>query len=411
MYNTVKEALEAFQQGQPIVVVDAENRENEGDVVIAATFADQQKLNFCAKEARGLVCIAVDNETAQRLDLLKMRSNKADLFHTAFLDSIDAKEKFGTTTGISAAERAITAKLVADPHSHAGDFIKPGHLFPVLAKPGGLRERQGHTEAAVDLCRMAKLPGAAIICEIMDEDGSMMRRENLLQFSAKHSLMIITIDQLVQFMETHCSLTYEKYSQSNIIHLSTASLPNDVGLFTIDVFKNNQTGVEHAVLRHKQQANNRPIIRIHSECMTGDIFHSQRCDCRSQLDGAMKAIVERGHGYIVYMQGHEGRGIGLSQKIKAYQLQEKGMNTYEADQHLGWDRDLRSYEDALAILNHFKISNFDFFTNNPTKKKALEEAGFTFNVYSIPSKETEYNAKYLRDKIHLSKHTISTILT
>lgn len=411
MYNTVKEALEAFKQGQPIVVVDAETRENEGDIVIAAIFADQDKINFCAKEARGLICIAIDNQTADRLDLIKQRSNQSDAFQTAFLDSIDAKEKFGITTGISAAERSITAKRIADVHATAHDFIKPGHLFPVLAKPGGLQQRQGHTEAAVDLCRLTGLPPAAIICEIMDDDGNMMRREELLAFSGRHALKIITIEQLVQYTQDQSNTSIEDASKavlSEVSCISSAALPTAIGKFVIEIFKNRDTGNEYAVLKHNEKPHLTPIVRIHSECLTGDIFNSQRCDCRSQLDGAMEAIVARGNGFIVYMKGHEGRGIGLSEKIKAYRLQEEGMNTYEADQHLGWDGDHRSYDDAAEILRYLNVNNFDFFTNNPAKKTALKKAGFEFNVFTIPSKKTQHNAQYLSDKIQLSHHTITT---
>ena len=340
MFNKIEEALEAFKLGNPILVVDDESRENEGDIIFAASKATQEKLNLCAKEAKGLVCIAIDPSIAKRLDLKPVSSNHLDPFHTAFYDSIDAMPQYGITTGISAKERAITASLVADPNSHPNDFIKPGHLFPVVAKKQGVLVRQGHTEAAVDLCKLTALEPAAIICEVMDADGNMMRREGLLEFSKKHELPMITIQQIVE---------YRNSKENHLLFVSKAKLPTQFGEFDIQVFENYLTGIEQVVVS-TSTTQDKPIVRIHSECMTGDIFGSKRCDCQEQLHNSLSMIAENGNGYLIYLKGQEGRGIGIGNKIAAYALQENGMNTYEANEKLGLPKDARTYINAIWIL-------------------------------------------------------------
>ena len=398
MFSPIEIALKHFEDGAPIIVVDDESRENEGDIIFPADACTQEKMNLCAKEARGLICIAIDQSIANRLDLKPMNSNQKDLFHTAFYDSIDATSAFGITTGISAIERSITAKHIASAKSKPSDFIKPGHLFPVVAKNEGVLIRTGHTEAAVDLCKLTNHAPAAVICEIMNEQGDMMRREGLFEFAKKHDLPIITIQQIVEHRiatENHMQL------------VSNASLPTNFGDFDIKVFKNNITSIEHIVLTKKDNLAAKPIVRLHSECLTGDIFGSKRCDCQSQLHLALEKIVANGSGTLVYLKGHEGRGIGIGNKIAAYHLQEQGLNTYEANSQLGLAEDNRNYQDAIWILELLNMNNFDLITNNPLKVEALKKAGFEFGLLKLETSVNDHNLKYLQDKITFANHSIN----
>ena len=332
MFDTVEKALVDFAKGKPIIVVDDESRENEGDIIISASLATPDLVNFCVQEARGLLCIAIDDTIANRLDLRKVRSNHKDHFHTAFLDSVDAIATHGVSTGISASDRATTARLIANEKSTPADFSTPGHLFPLLAVSGGVLVRNGHTEASVDLCKLAGLPPAALICEILDKDGTMLRRAGLRNFADQHQLSIISIALLQR---------YRREREVICVSQSTASLPTKYGDFTIEVFRNRFTGIEHTLLSAKADLSKTPIVRLHSECLTGDVLGSARCDCGSQLKLALRAIQQHGHGYLIYVRGHEGRGIGLTAKIAAYALQEEGMNTYEANQALGYHSEQR----------------------------------------------------------------------
>ena len=396
MFNTIEETLLAFKNGDPILVVDDESRENEGDIIFPADTATQEKLNLCAVEAKGLVCIAMDPKIAKRLQLSPVASNHMDAFHTAFYDSIDATAALGITTGISAKERAITAAHIANPESKPTDFIKPGHLFPVVAKTNGVLVRQGHTEAAVDLCKLTNHEPAAIICEVMDQDGNMMRRDGLFEFAKRLNLKVITIQQIID---------YRNKTENHLLFVSKAELPTSFGVFEIEVFENILTGVEHVLISMKK-SENKPIVRIHSECLTGDIFGSLRCDCQQQLHTALSLIAQNGHGYIVYLKGQEGRGIGIGNKIAAYALQEQGLNTYEANEKLGLPKDARNYIDATWMLKAMHIDDFYLMSNNPLKIKALTDAGFTFNILQVPVTSNEKNTQYLNDKIELGKHTI-----
>lgn len=405
MFDSVSEALLSFKNGNAIIVVDDEDRENEGDIVIPASNCTPDQLNFCATHGKGLVCIAIDHNTAIRLDLRKQRSNKKDPHHTAFLDAIDATIEHGTSTGISAFDRSITAQLIANPSSKPADFIKPGHLFPVLAKKGGVKERKGHTEAAVDLCKLSNLYPAAIICEIMEEDGTMMRRKGLANFAAVHQLKMISINQLVQFVEENKITQKDEFLPACSL-ASSSTLPTAFGEFNIDVFKNTLTGMEHSVLSMQKDKSKHPLIRIHSECLTGDAFHSLKCDCGKQLNDALAAIANHGHGYLIHLKGHEGRGIGIGNKIATYELQKQGLNTYEANEQLGFQADARNYQDAIEILRHYQISNGELITNNPLKLEAINKAGIAVQQYIIPSKYNEYNKHYLDTKKQFAHHSI-----
>ena len=396
MFNTIEEALLAFKNGNPILVVDDESRENEGDIIFPADTATQEKLNLCASQAKGLVCIAIDTKIAKRLNLSPVASNHLDPYHTAFYDSIDAIPHLGITTGISAKERAITAKHIANPNSQPTDFIKPGHLFPVVAKINGVLVRQGHTEAAVDLCKLTGHEPAAIICEVMDDDGNMMRRNELFEFAKRLDLKAISIQQLVD---------YRNQSENHILFVSKSLLPTSFGNFDIEVYENILSGDEHVLISMKNNSN-KPIVRIHSECLTGDIFGSLRCDCQQQLHSALSLIAENGHGYIVYLKGQEGRGIGIGNKIAAYALQEKGLNTYEANEKLGLPKDNRNYTEAIWMLKALSINDFYLLSNNPDKINAITKAGFLFIILQVGVTQTTHNQQYLSDKIEIGKHTI-----
>jgi 3,4-dihydroxy 2-butanone 4-phosphate synthase/GTP cyclohydrolase II len=397
MFDTVEKALVDFAKGKPIIVVDDESRENEGDIIISASLATPDLVNFCVQEARGLLCIAIDDTIANRLDLRKVRSNHKDHFHTAFLDSVDAIATHGVSTGISASDRATTARLIANEKSTPADFSTPGHLFPLLAVSGGVLVRNGHTEASVDLCKLAGLPPAALICEILDKDGTMLRRAGLRNFADQHQLSIIGIALLQR---------YRREREVICVSQSTASLPTKYGDFTIEVFRNRFTGIEHTLLSAKADLSKTPIVRLHSECLTGDVLGSARCDCGSQLKLALRAIQQHGHGYLIYVRGHEGRGIGLTAKIAAYALQEEGMNTYEANQALGYHSEQRDFSDAIEILKKLQLPTFTLLTNNPYKINLLREASFNFEVKSIQTTPTPQNRKYLSDKASIGAHSI-----
>jgi 3,4-dihydroxy 2-butanone 4-phosphate synthase/GTP cyclohydrolase II len=396
MFDHVQEALNAFKLGEPIILVDDEDRENEGDIIFPADAANQVKLNLCASQAKGLICIAIDTKIAKRLNLSPVASNHLDPYHTAFYDSIDAIPHLGITTGISAKERAITAKHIANPNSQSTDFIKPGHLFPVVAKINGVLVRQGHTEAAVDLCKLTGHEPAAIICEVMDDNGDMMRRNELFEFAKRLDLKAISIQQLVD---------YRNQTENHLLFVSKSQLPTAFGNFDIEVYENILSGDEHVLISMKNNSN-KPIVRIHSECLTGDIFGSLRCDCQQQLHSALSLIAENGHGYIVYLKGQEGRGIGIGNKIAAYALQEKGLNTYEANEKLGLPKDKRNYIEAIWMLKALSIDDFYLMSNNPDKINALTKAGFLFNILQVGVTSTSHNQQYLTDKIEIGKHTI-----
>jgi 3,4-dihydroxy 2-butanone 4-phosphate synthase/GTP cyclohydrolase II len=416
MFDHVQEALDAFKLGQPIILVDDEDRENEGDIVFPAALATQEKINFCAKYARGLVCIAMHQTIAKQIGIAPVHTNHADPFHTAFYDSIDAIPAFGITTGISAKERAITARQVVDSTSKPTDFIKPGHLFPVVAKEGGLLVRKGHTEAAVDLCLLTDLAPAAIICEIMDEDGDMLRRNGLVDFAKTHQLKMISIEQLLEHrkavaLDLKLQLSDQKKSTSigdaPMELIAEAQLPTEFGLFKSLVFQNSLTKEAHVVLLMDTELSNKPIVRFHSECLTGDVFGSVRCDCKAQLINALEQIAKNKHGYLIYLKGHEGRGIGIGQKIAAYALQDKGEDTFQANLSLGLPEDNRNYQDAIAILNQLHVNDFSFITNNPDKIAAIQDAGFQFEQIVVPPFVTEQNRKYLQDKANIANHKIT----
>lgn len=363
MFSTVEEAIEDLKTGKLIIVTDDEDRENEGDLVGLADLADADMVNFMATHGRGLICMPIDAERAARLDLAPMVGRTTDPLGTAFTVSVDHQS---STTGISAFERAVTINALMDDRSTADEFIRPGHLFPLVAKPGGVLERPGHTEAAVDLARLAGHRPGGVICEIMEEDGTMARLPSLRNTAEKHGLKMLTIRQLIE---------YRKMNDPLVMREAEAALPTEFGSFRAIGYTERLTGREHIALVMGDIEAAEPVpVRIHSECMTGDVFGSRRCDCGPQLHESLRQISHAGRGILLYMR-QEGRGIGLMNKLKAYSLQEAGLDTVEANERLGFPDDLRNYAPAAGMLHDLGAEDIILMTNNPRKITALESAG------------------------------------
>jgi 3,4-dihydroxy 2-butanone 4-phosphate synthase/GTP cyclohydrolase II len=388
--DTIEDAISDLKLGKMIIVVDDEDRENEGDFIMAADMITPEAINFMVSQGRGLVCAPISQEIAKRLDLPLQVQTNTDTMGTAFTVTIDAKEKIHT--GISASDRSHTLKFMANPDSKPGDFTRPGHIFPLIAKDGGVLERQGHTEAAVDLSKLAGFASVGVICEIMNEDGSMSRLPELMILATKHNLKVVSIADLV---------TYRRLQENLISTVEAIPFPTKYGDFHMYIFKSALLKQEHVAIikgEPSQLKNSGTLVRVHSECFTGDIFGSLRCDCGEQLEQSMKTIEENGSGAVIYLR-QEGRGIGLFNKVRAYQLQDQGMDTVEANLHLGFPIDMRDYTMASQILRYFEITDMKLMTNNPQKIDGLTKLGHT-NIERFPLEidSNLKNANYLHTK-------------
>lgn len=398
IFNTIEEAIEEFKNGNPVIVADDEDRENEGDVIIPAQFITPENMNFLVSNCKGVVCLSITEEKAKQLGLSQMVSNNTDPKGTAFTQSIDATKKYGTTTGVSAYDRAKTIEVAVANDAIPSDLTRPGHIFPLIAKKGGVLERVGHTEASVDLARLAGLSPAAVICEILNDDGTMARRDNLFEFAKKHNLKFITVAQLIE---------YRLKKETFMKRAAQAKLPSDFGNFEIYGYTNMLGGIDQVAIVKDDGSEKIPMVRVHSECLTGDIFHSKRCDCQNQLESALRLIEEYGKGALVYIRGHEGRGIGLVNKIKAYELQEKGEDTVQANISLGFQPDLRNYGIGAQILRDIGYTKLKLITNNPTKIIALKGYGLEIeDRVALKTPLNQYNEKYIHTKIDKMSHLI-----
>lgn len=397
MNDTLKNAISRLQGGGFVIVTDDANRENEGDLIALAPGATEENLAFMIRHTSGVICAAITSADAKRLNLPPMTRVNQDSKGTAFTLSVDARE--GLTTGISAKERAQTLRSLANPEAKAKDFVRPGHIFPLIVRPGGLRERRGHTEAAVELAHLAGLHPMGFIGELINDDGTMMRDEKLLDFSKRHQIPILTIDEIAKSANFQEKLA--------IAPLVWANLPTAYGNWKIASF-DGYDGSDHLLLKYGEPASE-VIVRIHSECVTGDALGSLRCDCGPQLALAMERISEAGSGYIIYLRNHEGRGIGVAEKIKAYALQDSGLDTVEANVALGHPADLRDFRDAAAILLHLKVHSVTLMTNNPMKADALDLAGIKVEIEPTEITPNSFNQSYLATKRDKFKHLIREI--
>jgi 3,4-dihydroxy 2-butanone 4-phosphate synthase / GTP cyclohydrolase II len=396
-FAPIEEAIEEIRRGRMIVVCDGEDRENEGDLVMAAQFATPEAVNFMAKEARGLVCLALTGERCEQLGLRLMAAKNEAPLETAFTVTIEAAE--GVSTGISAHDRAHTIQVAIDPHSGPGDLVTPGHIFPLRAKEGGVLERTGHTEASVDLARLAGLIPAGVICEVMNDDGTMARVPDLEQYCARHGLKMITVAELI---------AYRRRTEKLIERVVATRLPTAYGEFTAVGYRSLVDDKHHvAMVKGDVSGGEDVLVRVHSECLTGDVFHSMRCDCGVQLAAALAMIEREGEGVLLYLS-QEGRGIGLLNKLRAYRLQEEGHDTVDANLKLGLPADLRDYGIGAQILGDLGLSTIRILTNNPKKIVGLEGYGLSVTaqipIETVPNPHNEEYLRAKRDKLGHSLH-------
>ncbi|MFD9039768.1 bifunctional 3,4-dihydroxy-2-butanone-4-phosphate synthase/GTP cyclohydrolase II [Streptomyces bottropensis] len=389
--DPVEQAIADIAAGRPVVVVDDEDRENEGDLVVAAEKATPEIIAFMMSECRGMICAPMEGDELDRLELPQMVQQNTESMRTAFTVTVDAAPRHGVTTGISAADRATTLQLLASGTAEPGDFVRPGHIFPLRARTGGVLVRDGHTEAAVDLARLAGLRPAGAIVEIAGEDGRMLRLPELIPFARKHGLTIISIEDLI---------AYRRSAEPTVRREAKTQLPTEFGDFRAYGYRSTVDGVEHVALVHGEIGDGEDVlVRVHSECLTGDIFHSLRCDCGPQLGTSLERVAAEGRGVVVYLRGHEGRGIGLLSKLRAYELQERGRDTLDANLELGLPADARDYGAGAQILVDLGVRSLRLMTNNPQKTDALVRHGLRVTDREpMPVRAGEHNLRYLRTK-------------
>jgi 3,4-dihydroxy 2-butanone 4-phosphate synthase/GTP cyclohydrolase II len=395
----IEGALQAFREGRMIIVVDDEDRENEGDLTIAAEKVTPEAINFMARHGRGLVCLSMTPERLDELEVPLMVSQNTSRFETAFCIPFEAKGR--TTTGISAADRAATVLTAIDPATKPQDLLRPGHMFPLRARSGGVIERAGQTEAAVDLARIAGLYPAGVICEIMNEDGTMARMPELIKFAKKHDLLIISIADLIK---------YRMRTESLVKKVASAKLPTEFGDFDVHVFVNQLDKKEHvALVRGDISSGKDVLVRVHSSCLTGDVLHSVRCDCGAQLDAALKLIADEGRGVLLYLN-QEGRGIGLANKIRAYELQDEGFDTVEANERLGFKADQRDYGMGVQMLRELGVKSMRLLSNNPRKLVGIEGYGLSVSEWlPLEMPASDSTRRYLKTKKEKLGHRLSGV--
>jgi 3,4-dihydroxy 2-butanone 4-phosphate synthase/GTP cyclohydrolase II len=396
--SNLEKVLSEFKAGKFIVVTDDENRENEADLILLADKATPENIGFMVRYTSGVICGIITEETAKKLKLPLMVKRNEDNHTTAFTVTVDAIA--GRSTGIPAAERANTLSALASASSLPTDFARPGHVFPLISVPGGLHQRRGHTEASMALCELTGSNPCAVLSELVNDDGSMMRGSQITEFAKAHDLEVISIDELSRVLP-------EKKS-ADIASLEWAELPLGSAQWQISTYIS-PTGAEHAVLKFAQTPSSQPVVRVHSECLTGDVFGSKRCDCGPQLQEAIRLIEENGHGYVIYLRDHEGRGIGLAEKIRAYALQDSGQDTVEANISIGQPVDDRTYEDAAEILNRLKVKSLTLLTNNPEKIAAIKATGISLTTAPLEVIANKHNQKYLETKRDKLNHALGAL--
>src|SRR5271170_5639508 len=388
LFDKIESVVADIRKGKMVIVVDDADRENEGDLICAAQFITPAAVNFMAKHGRGLICVATSSERLQQLGIERMVRQNRESFRTDFQVSVDAAR--GITTGISAADRAKTIRIMADPTAVPEDLVQPGHVFPLRARPGGVLQRAGHTEAAVDLAKLAGCRPIGVLCEIMNDDGTMARLPQLIRFARKHKLKICTIEALIK---------YRRSREKLVERIEVVKMPTEYGEFDLYLYRSKLDAQHHlALVRGNVAGQQKVLVRVHSECLTGDVFGSRRCDCGPQLHQAMRMVAESGRGVVVYMR-QEGRGIGLAPKIKAYKLQEQGYDTVEANKQLGYGMDLREYGIGAQILVDLGLKTIRLLTNNP--KKVVGLAGYGLKITQqvpIKVKSNPHNERYLKTK-------------
>ena len=397
--DEVTRAIKDIADGRPVVVVDDADRENEGDIIFAASKATPELLAFTIRYGRGLICVPMLGPDLDRLNVPQMTSQNQEHQGTAFTISVDARH--GTTTGISAADRAATIALLASPASGPEDLVRPGHVFPLRYAEGGVLRRRGHTEAAVDLAVLAGLPPVGVVCEVIGDDGTMLRLPGLRQFADEHGLALISIEQLID---------HRRRTERLVTRVAETVIPNAYGRWNAYGYRSDVDGTEHLALVYGDLSDGDGedvLTRVHSECLTGDVFGSQRCDCGAQLDAAMAMIAERGRGVVLYLRGHEGRGIGLLSKLQAYELQDDGVDTVDANLELGLPVDAREYSVAAQLLEDLAIRSVRLLTNNPAKVDALAAHGFGVTRIPLPPQTTPHNLRYLATKRDRLGHQIA----